>query len=150
MPMAGYASRGAKHAEGKLTDLFAKALVLDDAKGQRAVLVTLDLIGVDREHATQICDALTAKYKLQREQIALNVSHTHTGPVVGKNLRPMHWLMLSEADRKLVDEYANFVVEKIVAVVGQAIEKQQPAHLAWGSGTATFATNRRNNKKPTL
>lgn len=147
MPMAGYASRGAKHAEGKLTDLFAKALVLDDAQGQRAVLVTLDLIGVDREHAAQICAALAAKHKLQREQIALNVSHTHTGPVVGKNLRPMHWLMLSDADRKLVDDYANFVVDKIVAAVGQAIEKQQPAQLEWGSGTATFATNRRNNKE---
>jgi hypothetical protein len=57
----------------------------------------------------------------------------------------MHWLMLSEADRKLVDEYADVVIERIVAVVGQAIANQVPAKLAWGSGTATFATNRRNN-----
>lgn len=48
MPMAGFASRGAKHAEGKLTDLWAKAIVLEDTHGHQAALVTVDLLGIDR------------------------------------------------------------------------------------------------------
>jgi hypothetical protein len=145
MPMAGYASRGANHAKGKLTDLWAKALVIDDPAGHRAALVTLDLIGLERGHAQAICEELGKRYKLKREQIALCTSHTHCGPVVAKNLRPLHYLILSEADQKLVDEYGDFVQAKIVAAVGEAIENQMDARLAWGSGAATFATNRRNN-----
>ncbi|MCA9267090.1 MAG: neutral/alkaline non-lysosomal ceramidase N-terminal domain-containing protein, partial [Planctomycetales bacterium] len=131
MPMAGYAGRGAKHAEGKLTDLWAKALVLQDAEGRQAVLVTFDLIGIDRGLATSICQQLMDKYNLQREQIALNFSHTHTGPVVAKNLRPMHYMLLDEANRKLVDDYAQFLETEVVALVGRAMEARSPATLKW-------------------
>ncbi len=145
MPMSGYASRGAKHADGKLTDLWAKALVIEDEQGERAVLVTFDLIGIDRGLSASICEALQEKYKLERRQIALNFSHTHTGPVVARNLRPMHYMLLDEANQKLVDEYAALLQRQTVAVVGNAIGALQPAKLDWGSGTATFAVNRRNN-----
>jgi len=50
MWMAGYGSRD-RPADGKLTDLWAKAMVLQDASGERALLVTMDLIGVSRELA---------------------------------------------------------------------------------------------------
>ena len=45
--MAGYASR-TKPAEGKIHDLYAKALCIEDAAGKRLVLVTTDLIGIPR------------------------------------------------------------------------------------------------------
>src|SRR5712675_459066 len=45
--MAGYASRN-KPAEGKETDLYGKALAIEDGRGTRLVVVTLDLIGVPR------------------------------------------------------------------------------------------------------
>ncbi len=147
MPMSGYAGRGAKHADGKLTDLWAKALVIESKQGQRAVLVTYDLIGIDRGLSVAICNALQRKFELHRSAVALNFSHTHTGPVVAKNLRPMHYMLLDEANRRLVDGYAQFLQEKSVEVVGEAIANIAPAKLAWGSGTATFAANRRNNKE---
>jgi len=145
MPMAGYASRGAKHAEEKLTDLWAKALVLEDAAGHRALWIALDVIGADRALSQSVCEELEKRYGLARDQVALCFSHTHTGPVVAKNLRPMHYMLLGEADRQLVDEYAKFLHAQIVAVAGAAIEDLTPAQLTWGSGTATFAVNRRNN-----
>ena len=43
--MAGYAARK-KPAEGKVQELFAKALALEDEQGNKLVFVTLDLIGV--------------------------------------------------------------------------------------------------------
>ena len=46
--MAGYASR-TKPADGKIHDLYAKALCLEDSAGKRLVLVTTDLIGIPRE-----------------------------------------------------------------------------------------------------
>jgi hypothetical protein len=105
----------------------------------------MDLIGIDRALAGQICDELAAKYGLSPPQIALSTSHTHTGPVVAGNLRSMHYALLDERQRQLVEQYATQLTEQIVQLVGEAIEHLQPADIAWGSGRATFAVNRRNN-----
>ncbi len=144
MPMAGYASRGAEHAHRTLIDLWAKVLVLKAGEDEAAI-VTLDLLGIDRGLAEQITLSLQQKLNWQRHQIAICTSHTHTGPVVAKNLRPMHYLILDDNDRQLVDDYASFVYETVVELVVQARNDLQPSILKWGSGTATFATNRRTN-----
>jgi hypothetical protein len=144
MWMSGYGGRN-KPAEGKLIDLWAKALVLEDAQGRRAALVTLDLVGIDRELSLRIRNALKDKYGLGLEQTALATSHTHCGPVVGKNLIAMY--TLDEAQLKLIEEYAATLEQKLTALVGEAIERLAPAQVAWGNGQATFAVNRRNNKE---
>ena len=144
MWMAGYASRD-HVAEEKLTDLWAKALVLRDPQGNTIVLITLDLIGIDRPLSQAICQKLMDRHGLKREQIAINCSHTHTGPVVARNLRPMHYLQLSDEQKKLVDEYATFLEESVVKAVEDAVTSLAPSQITWGSGRATFATNRRNN-----
>jgi hypothetical protein len=143
MWMSGFGSR-TKPAEGKLTDLWAKALALEDGGGKRAVLVTMDLVGIDRGISLGVCQELQKKYGLSRDRIVLNVSHTHSGPVVGENLKPA-W-SLDDAASRLVDEYTASLEQKLVAVVGQALGRLAPATLSYGNGFADFAVNRRNNK----
>jgi neutral ceramidase len=145
MPMAGYAGRGQTHAEGKLTDLWAKVLILEDAQGHQAAWITLDAIGIDRPLSLAIREQIEKEQEWERSQIALCTSHTHTGPVVARNLQPMHYLVFDEENRKLVDDYAAFLQEQIVTAVREAVADLKPATLAWGSGEATFAVNRRNN-----
>jgi hypothetical protein len=145
MWMAGYASRD-RPAEGKLTDLWAKALVLEDAQSNRAVLVTLDVIGVSRELTASVCETLRSEYGLERRQIAFCASHTHTGPALQRNLSPLHYLVVDPAQRALIKEYTALLEKKLVQVVGLALASRQPVQLSWGSGTATFAVNRRNNR----
>ncbi len=145
MPMAGYASRGAAHATGKLHDLWAKSLMLEDATGKRCVLVTLDVCGIDAVLASRVCEQLQQTCGLQREQIMLATSHTHSGPVVAGNLRPMHYMLFGEADRKLVDSYASFLIEKIVASVKQSQRDLQPSELRFGATSESIAVNRRAN-----
>ncbi len=144
MWMSGYASRD-HTAEGTLHDLWAKALVFEDPAGKRAALVTLDLVGIDRGLAIDVCAALGEKYHLERPQIALCTSHTHTGPVVKTNLASMYFLQADQ--ERLVADYAAELKSNIVASVGQAIDNLAPAQLAWGKGKAGFAVNRRNNKE---
>ncbi|NLF70030.1 MAG: hypothetical protein GX575_13380 [Candidatus Anammoximicrobium sp.] len=144
MWMAGYASRD-RPADGKLTDLWAKTMVLQDASGQRAVLVTLDLIGISRDLADELAAALKQRYGLERRQLALCTSHTHSGPVVARNLSPLHELILDAEQRRLIEEYAPALQNKILQTIDAAMADLQPATLSWGSGTATFGTNRRNN-----
>ncbi len=140
--LSGYAARN-KPAADKLDDLWAKALVLEDAGGERAVLVTMDIIGIDRELSLEICRRIEERFKLPRAAIALSTTHTHSGPVVGNNLAPMYSLDQRDADR--IKNYTAQLVDKLVEVVGDALEAVEPARLSWGTGRATFAVNRRNN-----
>ena len=58
--MAGYGGRD-HVAEGVLHDLWSKALVLEDGRGERVVLVTLDLCGIGRDVSEAICAGLKAQ-----------------------------------------------------------------------------------------
>ncbi|MCL4207840.1 MAG: neutral/alkaline non-lysosomal ceramidase N-terminal domain-containing protein [Pirellulaceae bacterium] len=145
MWMAGYGSRN-RPADGKLTDLYAKALVLQDAEGQRIALVTLDLIGTDRGLMQAVCRQITDRYGLKREQIALCSSHTHSGPALAGNLSPLHYLVVDRQQQELIEQYTAKLQEQLVQLVGTAIDRITPAKLAWGNGRATFAVNRRNNR----
>jgi hypothetical protein len=144
MWMSGYAAR-TRPAQGKLDDLWAKALVLEDPTGKRVVLVTMDLVGIARDLSQAVCADLQKAYGLPREAIILSVSHTHSGPVVGNNLRTMY--TLDAAQQALIDAYATDLHQKILAVVHKAVEDLAPARIAWGIGHVTFAVNRRNNRE---
>ena len=144
MWMAGYGNRKAP-ADGKLTELWAKALVLDDTQGNRGVVITMDLVGIGRDLSRDVCSQLQKVHGLKRNQIVICTSHTHSGPVVGKNLAPLHYWGVDQAQQKLIDEYATVLVEKVVNVVSKAIENSKPCRLQWGSGYESFAVNRRDN-----
>lgn len=142
MWMSGYAGRN-RPADGTLIDLWAKAVVLQDDAGAKAVLVGLDLVGIDRDLYLAILKDLKDQYQLSQGQVALFCSHTHTGPVVGRNLLTMYTLDATQA--QLVADYSRDLQRNVVAVVGEALKALAPAKVAWGSGHNTLAVNRRNN-----
>jgi neutral ceramidase len=144
MWMSGYASRTGP-AEGTEINLWAKAAVLQPAAGTPLVLVSLDLVGVDRDTSLAICAKIIGKHKLPREAIALSTSHTHCGPVVGKNLRSMYFL--NEAQGLLVDQYADALPGLVLKAVDAAFAKLEPVVLSHATGSAGFAVNRRENKE---
>src|SRR5579883_1458761 len=144
MWMSGYASRTAP-AEGAETDLWAKAMVLRDADGRAAVLVTLDLVGIDRETSQAVVRRIRETHGLPREAIILSVSHTHCGPVVGTNLRSMY--ALDDEQSKRVERYAGRLPGLIARAVDDAFARLAPATVSRGTGRAGFAVNRRENKE---
>ncbi len=143
--MAGYGSRD-KPADGTLTPLWAKALALQDKSGRLGLVITLDLVGIDRLFSQAICQSLEQKHDLRREQVLICCSHTHTGPVVAGNLRPLHYLQLNPEEQAKIDRYLPVLKRKIDEVAGAALERLAPARLRWGCGQATFAVNRRENR----
>lgn len=142
--MSGYASRN-RPAERTRMDLWSKALMFEDDAGGRSVMVTLDLVGIDRQTSVEICRAIMSEHQLDRAGIVLAVSHTHTGPVVGANLRPVYFMPPEQWE--LVMEYRNVLVRQVLRSVRAAADSLGPASVAWGNGHATFAVNRRNNRE---
>lgn len=144
MWMSGYASRD-RPAQGKLHDLTVKALLLQDQGGNRCLALTYDLVGIDRRTSLEICRQLEVAFQLRREQVAICTSHTHSGPVVGRNLLSMY--ELDERQMTLVHEYTDFLTARTLDAARQAVESLADCELHAGEGTSDFAVNRRNNRE---
>jgi len=138
--MAGYAARK-KPAEGKLHDLYAKALAIEDGGGNRVVLVTSDLLGFPQDLAQSIAGRVQRSFGLSRDQLILNSSHTHSGPVVRRSLIGAYDLPAEQI--ALIDAYSAELEEKVVDLVGRALKDLAPANISYGVGLAGFAMNRR-------
>ncbi len=147
MPMAGYASRKQNPATGTLDDLWAKVLVIQDPDGKQAALVTLDLCGITPDLTDPIYENVKKQHNWDRSQINFCVSHTHSGPVVGRYLYSMQLYAFTPENQKLVIDYTNWLEQTIVKTVNAAVEDLRPATLQWGNGQASFAVNRRNNRE---
>lgn len=138
--LSGYASRN-KPFEKVEADLYAKALVLEDKQGQRAALVTSDLLGFPAAVAEPICARIREKTGLTREQILLNSSHAHTGPLLSLDATARDNMSAADAARTV--EYTRQLQDKIVELVARAAGKLEPATLSWGGGVVHFVMNRR-------
>jgi hypothetical protein len=138
--LSGYASRTRVYEKVE-TDLYAKALALEDGRGRRVVLVTSDLIGFPVAVAEPICRRLADKAGLKREQILLNASHVHTGPMLTLDATARDGLAAADLERNV--EYTRRLQDWVVEVVERALADLVPARLSWGVGVAPFVMNRR-------
>lgn len=140
--MAGYAGRN-KPAEGKVQDLFAKALALEDEQGNKLVFVTLDLIGVPQLLRQAVAQRAEKEFGLPPAHLVMNASHTHSGP-------SLRTTPLTDADKdnpkaKDLWEYTQKLQNDLVGLIGKAIKEMQPARLTWNKARCGFAMNRRRD-----
>jgi neutral ceramidase len=140
--MAGYAARK-KPAEGKVQDLFAKALALEDEQGARLVFVTLDLIGVPQALRREVAGRVQSKFRLPPAHLVMNASHTHSGP--GLRTAPLTEQEKDNPRARDAWDYTQKLQEDLVGLVGRALEDLKPARLTWNKARCGFAMNRRRD-----
>ncbi len=141
--LAGYAARK-KPSEGVAMDLYAKALALQDRHGNRAVIVTADILGFPGAISDAIAERLRERHRLRRDQVVFTCSHTHSGPVVRESLKIAY--SLDDAQVEAIREYTSFLMDRVVQVVGDALGNMRPASLGLYYAKADFGTNRREQK----
>ena len=141
--LAGYGTKRAP--DGKLHDLWMKALALEDTSGRRVVLVTSDFQGVPKDMSDVAFSRIKQKFDLDRHQVMFTFSHNHCGPRLGSDL--VDYYPIDDDQVQLVEEYTASMVRKFVDVIGDALSQLAPAKLHQGEGRATFAVNRRNNRE---
>ncbi|MHB1306623.1 MAG: neutral/alkaline non-lysosomal ceramidase N-terminal domain-containing protein [Limisphaerales bacterium] len=140
--MSGYAAR-THPSEGIQQELWAKALAVRDSRGHRAVVVTTDLIGLPRHISDEVAARAQREFRVERSQLLLNSSHTHSGPAVGRNLSVMFDFSPEEAQR--VTAYSVQLTDQLVRIIGESLLDLAPAHLSVGHGLVGFAANRRQS-----
>ena len=137
--MAGYGGRD-KPSEGKIHDLYVKALAVEDTGGNRAVIVTADIISVTTEFSNTVAGKIEKRYGLPRDAILFNTSHTHCGPEV--RLPLLFYIPEGSGDR--IIEYVGWLETKFVEAVSEAIDGLKPAELTFSSvQPVPFAVSRR-------
>jgi len=141
--LAGYGSK--RPPDGKLHDLWMKALALEDADGRRVVLITSDFQGVPKIMSDRVFTQLRDRFQLDRSQVMFTFSHNHCGPRLGDDL--VDYYPVEAEQEVLVAEYTDLMVTKCVAMVGESLARLAPASLETGEGKTTFAVNRRNNRE---
>ena len=144
--LAGYGAR-TKPSEGVLQNIFVKCVALQSPDGTPSAFVTSDLLGFPKDIADEITRECLDKYKLPRERLILNASHTHSAPVVGRMLRPAYPTFTKEQEDTIA-RYTDGIVKKVVATIGAALADLQPAAISFGQGLAGFAVNRRRSGTP--
>lgn len=141
--LAGY---GAKRVpDAKRHELWAKAIALEAAPGERCVLITSDFQGVPRGMSDEVFSRVQKKFGLERKGVMFTFSHNHCGPRLGEDL--IDYYPVEEEQERLVAEYTQLMIEKMVELVGTALSRLEPVTIRQGAGKATFAVNRRNNRE---
>lgn len=137
--MAGYAARN-KPSEGKIHELLAKVLVIEDPQGCRLAIVTVDLIGITPELRTGV-EERVRKHGLPPESLLMNASHTHCGPELRGDR--MVRFGIDSKYAAISGKYVRELAAKISDLVGETIERMENSRLVYSRARAGFAMNRR-------
>src|SRR5208283_110314 len=136
MWLAGYAAR-THPSTGRAGDLWAKALAIQDARGGRVVIVTMDLLRVPD---TDIAQEVKRRYGLERSHLLLNCSHNHSGPALWEGDT---FTSLSPEAVEKCRRYTERLTADLIDLVGAALGNLAPASILHGTGEAGFGANRR-------
>ena len=138
--ISGFASR-TKPSTEVLHDIWAKALVLEENPGSRVVIVTTDLLGLSHEVSEAIANRVIKKYGINRSQLLMSSSHTHSGPMVRPSLSML--FDFTREDQLAVIKNNQRLTDDIVEVIDSAMTHLTPMLVWSGHGSADFAMNRR-------
>jgi hypothetical protein len=141
MYLAGFANREVP-AEGTAMELHAKALALQDAQGERFVMVTLDLVEVTAQLREAVAEAVKARFGLPEKSLLLNCSHTHCGPEL--RYTELEFMSFTDPLRKeRCLRYNAWLKDRIIGIIGEALQQVEPATISYGHARCGFAMNRR-------
>jgi len=145
--LSGYGNRR-EEATDIESRIVAQALALGDRRDHPFVLVAVENCGVPATVVEEVARRLDARFAIARERFTLASSHTHSAPMLTGALETLFGEPIPVAHRANIDRYTRDLVERLEAVATRAIDAMAPGALAFGSGRATFAANRRTPGGP--
>ena len=120
-----------RHSKGLRDPLMATALAIDNGE-DCVVFLSMDFISPPTFVANRVRKRVKREIPdLPPEKIIFHATHIHTGVSIGRT------------EKKLADEYGNYMVEQIFKSVKQAWESRQPGQIAYGYDLVVTAFNRR-------
>ncbi len=133
--LGGYAARD-KRSEGISDRLYVRAGAFRDETGKRLVIVSADTLEIPKAVSERIHQTVLDRFGLGRDQVILNVIHTHCAPI-------LYVPQFAVGTWKLDPDYVELFVSKTVEAVGKALDDLAPAKIFFGMTSLKFGINRR-------
>ncbi len=123
-PVSGYYEE--RRVKGIADSLYARAVAFDDGE-KKAVIITVDVCYLAQKYFDAIKDAICGSSDLERNAIFINCSHTHTGPVIGKDFA---------SELRSSDAYDEFLITSIRDAAVYAISDLKETEIETASAEA--------------
>lgn len=133
----------AKESANVAQRLWARALAVGSDADGPAVLVSFDGVGVPRAVADEVARRLQDRAGLQRANVAVCATHDHCAPHLSEMLPTIFGGPLPAEHQQHVDQYTEWLTDRLERAARQALADRQPRRLARGVGEVAFAVNRR-------
>lgn len=140
--LSGYGNRDTVY-ESVDEPLYVRAIAIQSPQKKICALVSLDSIGFAGTFTDRIARQVQQKYGLNRDQLVICSTHSHTTPQPIEGLSNIFSTPMTEAQTEMAQNYWNKVEQRIVGTVGRAIKDLQPGTMALVTGEVGFAQNRR-------
>ena len=116
-------------------DLRVQAMVIQDTDGRRIVWMGMDFCVLRHRIVDRIKQGIQQAHGIEPAWVCLNASHTHSAPPLTADLAivPEH----------LDQAYSDRVLSEAVAVVGDAIERLEPARVRYALDRCQVGISRR-------
>ncbi|MPM61680.1 hypothetical protein SDC9_108540 [bioreactor metagenome] len=108
----------------------------------------MDLLGIPKDFSDALREKIGRKYGLNKSQIALSCSHTHSGPVIARALEYIY--PMDAGNWEKVAQYTAQLEKMLFQLVGESMINLKPAKIYTENGIARFQVNRRNNSENQL
>lgn len=132
--LAGFAAR-TRPCDSIHDPLWARALVLENEWGERAAILTLDLLALTENQVNVIRRKVREWAGILPQNLIVNCAHTHSAPSVGK---------LASSSRGVADPvYIDLMVRKAATAVKLACDSLKEAKLLFGTAECQIGVNRR-------
>ena len=118
----------ARYAKGFLDDLTASALTLS-VNGKTVIIISIDNCTVAPELLKRCKEKIAKTTPIASEGIFLTATHTHTAPFTT-------YTTAFELDKKQIDDYVDFLVERITDLASLALSDMRPAKMGYATGYA--------------
>ncbi|MDW8030014.1 MAG: neutral/alkaline non-lysosomal ceramidase N-terminal domain-containing protein [Armatimonadota bacterium] len=132
--LTGFASR-TKPCDDIHDQLWAKALVVENGQGERAALLSIDLVALTEEQVSTIRKLVRDWTGIQPQNLLINCSHTHSAPAVGG---------FATSCMGVPDQnYLDVAIRKATTAVKLACDKMFGAKMFFGTSECHIGINRR-------
>lgn len=122
-PLAGYATRDGAPNQGVADPAYVRAIAIG-AGEHRVVIVTADLLAIDRDVVRSALDSINPQLCLRSDQVFFSVTHTHSGP--GGYVGGLYETAFGSYDSRAFDAVAKAHARAIEAAVAAMV----PATIA--------------------
>jgi neutral ceramidase len=139
--LAGSGPEG-RAAAGYRARLHARALLLEDRRGEILALVAADLPFTSVILHRRVAEIVRAEAPIGADRLMLAATHTHSGPghYLDAESYNRQGSSVSGYDRSMVD----FLAARIAGAVLAAWHGRRPARIAWGTTTVHGVTRNRS------